>query len=161
MQQNDIVIVNVVGTNGSTRNQKTVTRRFNGAGQPLNDDGQVSGASAEALRNLPSGETQKAPDFPMPEYLAAQNKGAAGAEEVQQILIAHAERTEAWKKSIGGGNEDLQIVKSVIEYTKEFHNFKEQDGNWFVIKPENLAVTKQTLPDKRTLFTVAGTAVFG
>jgi hypothetical protein len=161
MQINDIIMVNVTGTNGTTRHQKTITRRFNGAGLPLNDDGQVDGQSAEVLRNLPSGQVTKAPDFPTTQFLAAQSKGAAGIEEIKAIQIAYAEQFAAWEKSQGGGNENLQIAKSVLEYTKEFHGFVEVDSDAFVMKLENLDVVTTTLKDSRSLFTVSGTAVFG
>ena len=162
MQQNDIIMVNVTGTNGTTRHQKTITRRFNGAGLPLNDDGQVDATSKEALRNLPSGATATAPDFPMAQFVAAQAKGAAGLDEIKAIQIAYAEQFAAWEKSQGGGNESVQIAKSVLEYAKEFHNFSEVDNSeQFIMKLENLDVTSTTLKDGRTLATVAGTAVFG
>jgi hypothetical protein len=163
MQQNDIIMVNVTGTNGTTRHQKTITRRFNGAGLPLNDDGQVDVTSPEVLRNLPnSGAVAKAPDFPTAQFLAAQGKGAAGIDEIKAIQIAYAEQFAAWEKSQGGGNENLQVAKSVLEYTKEFHNFAEVDNaEQFIMKLENLDVVTTTLKDGRTLATVSGTAVFG
>ena len=162
MQLNDIIMVNVTGTNGTTRHQKTITRRFNGAGLPLNDDGQVDGTSKEVLRNLPGGATSKAPDFPTEAFLAAQAKGIAGIAEIKAIQVAFAEQFVAWEKSQGGGNENLQVAKSVLEYAKEFHGFIDNgDGDAFIMKLENLDVVTTTLKDSRTLFTVSGTAVFG
>jgi len=161
MQQNDIIMVNVTGTNGTTRHQKTITRRFNGTGLPLNDDGQVDSGSTESLRNLPTGQVSKAPDFPMAQFVAAQAKGTEGLSEIKAIQIAYAEQFAAWEKSQGGGNESLQIAKSVLDYTKEFHGFQETDGDHFVMKLENLDVVSTTLADSRTLFTVSGTAIFG
>ena len=161
MQQNDIIMVNVTGTNGTTRHQKTITRRFNGAGLPLNDNGQVDGANTERLRNLPTGAVAKAPDFPMAEFVAAQAQGAAGLSSIKAIQIAYAEQFAAWEKSQGGGNESLQIAKSVLEYAKEFHGFQEVDGDHFIMKLENLDVVSTTLADGRTLYTTSGTAVFG
>lgn len=161
MQQNDIIMVNVTGTNGTTRHQKTITRRFNGAGLPLNDDGQVDGTSPDRLRSLPTGTVSKAPDFPTAQFIAAQGKGAAGIDEIKSIQIAYAEQFAAWEKSQGGGNENLQIAKAVLDYTKEFHGFQEVDGDHFVMKLENLDVVTTTLKDGRTLYTTTGTAVFG
>lgn len=161
MQINDIIMVNVTGTNGTTRHQKTITRRFNGAGLPLNDDGQIDAGNAETLRNLPTGQTSKAPDFPMAQFVAAQAKGAEGLDEIKAIQLAYAEQFAAWEKSQNGGNENLQIAKSVLEYAKEFHGFKESDGDHFVMKLENLDVVTTTLKDGRTLYTTTGTAVFG
>lgn len=161
MQTNDIIMVNVTGTNGTTRHQKTITRRFNGAGLPLNDDGQVDATSKEVLRNLPNGAVSKAPDFPMAQFAAAQAKGAEGLAEIKAIQLAYAEQFSAWEKSQGGGNESLQIAKAVLEYTKEFHGFQETDGDHFVMKLENLDVVSTTLADGRTLNTVSGTAIFG
>lgn len=161
MQQNDIIMVNVTGTNGTTRHQKTITRRFNGAGFPLNDDGQVDGASIDRLRNLPTGLVSKAPDFPMAQFAEAQGKGTAGLADIKAIQIAYAEQFAAWEKSQGGGNESLQIAKAVLDYTKEFHGFQENDGDHFVMKLENLDVVSTGLADGRTLSTVSGTAIFG
>jgi hypothetical protein len=162
MQQNDIIMVNVVGTNGTTRHQKTIAEKFNGAGNILNQDGQIDGTRKDVLRNLPNGATvSKAPDFPTSQFLAAQAKGAAGIEEIKAIQIAYAEQFAAWEKSNGGGNENLQVAKAVLDYAKEFHGFQETDGDHFVMKLENLDVVTTTLNDGRTLFTVGGTAVFG
>jgi hypothetical protein len=161
MQQNDIIMVNVVGTNGTTRHQKTISEKFNGAGLPLNADGQVDGVRADRLRNLPNGSVTKAPDFPAVAFAAAQAKGLAGVDEIKAIQIAYAEQFAAWEKSQGGGNANLQVAKSVLEYAKEFHSFIETDGDAFVMKLENLDVSTTTLNDGRTLYTVAGTAVFG
>lgn len=161
MQQNDIIMVNVVGTNGTTRHQKTITAKFNGAGLPLNADGKIDGSSTEVLRNLPNGTVSKAPDFPAAAFAAAQAKGLAGVDEIKAIQIAYAEQFAAWEKSQGGGNTNLQLAKAVLEYAKEFHGFIETDGDAFVMKLENLDVSTTTLNDGRTLFTVAGTAVFG
>jgi hypothetical protein len=161
MQSNDIVMVNVTGTNGTTRHQKTISRRFNGAGLPLNDDGKPVGDSAEVLRNLPSGTATKAPDFPTAKFLEAQGKGAEGAAEIKAIQIAYAQQFSDWEKSQGGGSENLQVAKSVLEYAKEFHAFQETDGDHFVMKLDNLDVVTTTLSDGRTLYTVTGTAVFG
>lgn len=169
MQNQDIIMVNVTGTNGQTRNQKTISRQFNGLGQRLNDDGKVDGASPEALRNLPGGSGTAAPEFPSAAFAAAQSKTtssdssvkAQGLAEIKQIQLAFAQQITAWEKSLGGGNEKLQLAKSVLDYTKEFHGFREEDGNWFVIKLENLDVTTTKLNDGRTMYQVAGTAVFG
>lgn len=161
MQLNDIIMVNVVGTNGTTRHQKTITAKFNGGGLPLNADGKIDGASTEVLRGLPNGSVSKAPDFPATAFAAAQAKGLAGVDEIKAIQIAYAEQFAAWEKSQGGGNANLQLAKSVLEYAKEYHGFIETDGDAFVMKLENLDVSTTTLNDGRTLYTVAGTAVFG
>lgn len=161
MQLNDIIFVNVTGTNGTTRHQKTITRRFNGAGLPLTDDGQVDSGNTERLRDLPTGQSVKAPDFPTANFVAAQAKGAEGIAEIKAIQIAYAQAFAAWEKEQGGGNENLQIAKSVLAYTKEFHGFQETDGDHFVMKLENLDVVTSTLKDGRTSATVTGTAVFG
>ena len=169
MQQNDIIMVNVTGTNGTTRNQKTISRQFNGAGQRLNDNGQVDLSTGEVLRNLPTGSGVAAPEFPQAEFAAAQAKmgssdpavKAQGVKEVKEIQLAFATLINQWEKQQGGGSEKLVLVKSVLNYTKEFHGFSEEDGNHFVIKPENLDVTTVALADGRSMYQVAGTAVFG
>lgn len=169
MQAQDIIMVNVTGTNGQTRNQKTISRQFNGQGQRLNDDGKVDNASPEALRNLPGGDGSAAPEFPAADFASAQAQTSsadvsvkqAGLAKIKQIQLAFAQQITAWEKSLGGGNEKLQLAKSVLDYCKEFHGFREEDGNWFVIKLENLDVTTTKLNDGRTMYQVAGTAVFG
>lgn len=159
MQANDIVLVNVTGTNGTTRHQKTIARRFNGAGQALNDNGQVDVTAKEALRNLPSGVAANPPEFPMAEFNAA--SAAKDIARLKAIQLAYGTKLKEWEQAQGGGSEELQIAKSVLEYTKEFHGFRETDGDHFIMKLENLDVTKAPLPDGRTVYTVAGTAVFG
>jgi hypothetical protein len=168
MQANDIVILNVTGTNGATRHQKTITRRFNGAGQPLNDDGKVDGGSQEVLRDLPNGDAvSKAPDFPQAEFFAAQQMTQnpatrdEGVEKLKTIQLAWANQLQAWESSSNGGSEPVQIAKSALAYLKEFHGFREDDGDWFVLKQENLDVVQTQLPDSRSLYTVSGTAIFG
>lgn len=160
MQSQDLVFINVVGVNGTTRNQRAITEKFNGAGVHINDKGEASG-KPDVLNGLPNGAASPAPEFPAAEYAAAAQKGAAGAEEVKAIMLAHSERVAKWEKSQTGGSEKLQIVKSVLAYAEKYHGFKQTDGDWFVLKAENLDVNTTTLPDGRTLTTVAGTAVFG
>lgn len=170
MQPQDIIIVNVTGTNGQTRHQKNISRSFNGQGQRLNDDGKVTDEGGEVLRNLPTGGAAgDQPVFPLEKFQAAAKKmsspnaaeRAAAVQEQQNIQLAYADQLTAWEKKQGGGNEKLQIAKSVLDYCKEFHGFHEEDGNWFVMKLDNLEVTTGTLPDKRTYYQVSGTAVFG
>ena len=158
MQNTDIILVNVVGTNGETRQQRTITRRFNGAGYELNDKGAVESGVA-VLKGLPLG-TSKAPDFPQDEYLKAQaaNDGA----KISAIMLAHAERVEAWQKSQGGGSEEMQLAKIVQDYCVEVHDFTRQDdGPKFVLTLDDIDVKSDELKDGRTLYTVSGTAVFG
>lgn len=169
MQSNDIIMVNVTGTNGTTRNQRTISRSFDGTGKRLNEAGQQDTNSAEILRNLPSGAVAEPPAFPAEAHAAALGKmassnaatKAAGVEEAKQIQLAYAEQINAWEKLQGGGNEKLQIAKAVLEFTKEFHEFREDDGNHFVMKLENLDVTTTALADGRTMYQVTGTAIFG
>ena len=54
-----------------------------------------------------------------------------------------------------------KLVKSVIGYLKEFKGFLTEDGDGFVVKPENLVVNTSKLSDGRQMFTVTGAAVFG
>lgn len=169
MQANDIVMVNVTGTNGTTRHQKNISRSFNGAGSRINDNGQVDDTTGEVLRNLPGASSGAAPEFPAAEFAQAQKDTgssdpavkAKGVEKIKAIQIAYATLIQQWEKSQGGGNEKLVLAKAVLEYTKEFHGFKETDGDWFVMKLENLDVTTTALNDGRTMYQVAGTAVFG
>lgn len=169
MKANDIVMVNVTGTNGTTRHQKNISRSFNGAGERLTDNGQVDNSSGERLRNLPGAASAAAPEFPTAQFAQAQQDTgssdpavkAKGVETIKSIQIAYAQLIQQWEKAQGGGNEKLVLAKSVLEYAKEFHGFKEVDGDWFVMKLENLDVTTTTLNDGRTMYQVAGTAVFG
>jgi hypothetical protein len=169
MNVNDIVMVNVTGTNGSTRHQKNVSRQFSGAGIRLTDDGKPDTSSGEVLRNLPTGASTAAPDFPAAKFaeiqaLTASKDGAVKAKAVADLKAlnyAFAEQVQKWEKASGGGDENLQIAKSVLAYAKEFHDFRETDGDWFVMKLENLDVTQIKLNDGRSMFQVTGTAVFG
>lgn len=169
MKQNDIVMVNVTGTNGTTRHQKNISRSFNGAGQRIDDNGKIDTTSGEVLRNLPGASSGAAPEFPAAEFAQAQAKTgsadpadkAKGLEQIKAIQIAYATLINQWEKSQGGGNEKVVLAKSVLEYTKEFHGFQETDGDHFVMKLENLDVTTIALNDGRTMYQVAGTAVFG
>lgn len=170
MQTQDIIIVNVTGTNGATRHQKNISRTFNGAGQPLNDDGKVRNDIDEVLLNLPTGGAAgDQPVFPQDKFndavkrMSSQSASdrAQAVQAQKEIQLAYADQLTAWEKKQGGGNEKLQIAKSVLEYTKTYHEFHEEDGNWFVMKLDNLEVVQSSLPDKRSVYQVSGTAVFG
>lgn len=160
MKNTDLIVVNITGTNGSTRNQRTVTRVFDGTGTALNDQGKPAGL-ADTLRNLPTEGSIKAPDFPAQAYAAAQQKGEAGIAEGMAILKAFQEQVQAVEASANGGSTEAQIAKSVLAYLEEFHGFKQTDGDHFVIKLDDIDVTRQTLPDGRSSYLVAGSAVFG
>ena len=162
MNTNDMIMVNVSGVNGSTRNTKSISRSFNGLGELIDDNGQVVQGAAERLRNLPTGAVAEAPAWPAAEFEAARKLGAAGAEKIRKIQVEYSQLYTAWEKSIGGGNAKQSIARSVLEYAKEFHNFREKDeGEFFVLKPDDLAVVETKLKEDRVLYTVTGTAVFG
>lgn len=161
MNQQDIIMLSVVGTNGSTRQQRTIATRFNGLGEELNNQGQpvVGGAR---LRGLPTGASASAPSFPIDSYTTAIGKGTAGAAEARAILQAHEQKVAAWEKESGGGA-TTQVASAALLYLKEVHDFsiEADDSKRFVVKRENIDVSVQDLPDGRSLYTVAGTAVFG
>jgi hypothetical protein len=159
MKTTDLIRINVTGTNGSTRKQSTISRVFDGAGNKLTDQGQVDGSSNEKLVNLPGDGASSLPPFPADEFQKA--LAAGDVESVKKIQLAYAERVAEFEAQSGGGNESLQLAKAVLEYAKKYHNFHEEDGNHFVMKLENLDVSKMTLKDQRTMYTVQGTAVFG
>lgn len=161
MQATDIIQINVVGTNGETRHQKSITRSFNGLGQLIDDNGVPVAGSDEVLRNLPNGAGAPLPEFPTAAFQAAAAKGAAGLGEVKAIQMAYAQQVAEYEKANQGGSEKLQIAKAVLEYTKEKHGFREEDGNWFVMKLADLEVFSAQAKDGRTVWTVAGAAVFG
>lgn len=159
MQAKDLIILNVTGTNGVSRNQKTISKRFNGLGQVLDDNGQPTGA-ADKLRNLPTGEVALPPAFPGDAFGAAQLRGDVA--KMRSIQDAYGQQLAAWERSTKGGNEAVQIAKSALEYAKEFHAFSDRErDDAFIMKLENIDVTQTKLADGRTLYTVAGTAVFG
>jgi hypothetical protein len=158
MQNTDIILVNVVGTNGTTREQRTITRRFNGAGVALDDKGKPNFEEA-GLKNLPSGTGAQAPNFPQDEYAKAQATGKA--DEIQKVLLAHAKQVEQWQKTQGGGSEELALAKAVQDYCVEVHGFVREDAEAFVLKLDDIDVKRDELPDKRSLYTVSGAAVFG
>lgn len=160
MQGTDIIRVNVTGTNGQSRKQSTISRVFDGLGRRLTDKGAVDQNSSEILRSLPNGGvTQEMPEFPQSDFDKA--RSAKNAKRVQEIQIEYAERVAEWEKVTGGGNESLQIAKAVLAYAKEFHDFSEDNADKFVMKLDNLDVSTQELPDKRAMYIVSGTAVFG
>ena len=157
MQTNDLIIINVIGTNGTTRQQRTITRRFNGAGLELDDKGTAISVAA-VLKNLPTG-TASAPPLPTDEYNAAVATGDVS--KIQAVMMAHAERVVAWQKTQGGGSDELALAKAVQDYCVEVHGFVREDAEAFVLKLDDIDVTKDTLKDGRSLYTVSGTAVFG
>jgi len=155
MQANSLILLNVVGTNGQTRHQKVITERFNGQGQAIDTEGVPTSAPGLAL----SIKASKAPDFPYDKYAAAQAAGDKA--EIQRIMLAHGEQIAKWNESQDGGTEQQQLIKAVIDYLKKVHDFHTEDGDWFVIKPENIDVTTNELKDGRTMYQIAGSAVFG
>lgn len=160
MQNTDIIFINVTGTNGTTRKQATVTRKFNGAGQSLNDQGQPDG-SGHVLRNLPTGDGTSAsiPAFPVVEFEAA--RLSKDVERMKALQIAYGEQLAKHEAANGGSNEQAKLVASAINYLVEFHGFSVTDAQTFVVKPENLDVTVSKLPDSRAMYGVVGTAIFG
>ena len=156
MNSNDIIMVNVVGTNGSTRQQRTISARFNGQGFELNDKGQAVSESP-VLTDLPGSGATPAPAFPQDEYSAA----GSDAEKIKQVMLAHAERVTVWQQSQTGGSEEVRIAKAVLNFLVKVHQFITEDGEGFVVKLENIDVKRDTLKDGRSLFLATGTAVFG
>jgi len=145
-----IIMLNVVGTNPTTRTQKPVTARFDVAtGALISGEGPFTMALAVG---------SAVPDFPIATYQVAQ--AANDLEAVSKILIAHAEQVKAAKAS-GGGSRELQIAREAQRYCVEKHGFIVEDGDGYVLKLENLDVQVNKLPDGGELFVVAGTAVFG
>jgi hypothetical protein len=158
MKTTDLIRVNVTGTNGSTRKQSTISRVFDGTGARLDDKGQPYGGD-EHLTNLPGDAATTIPPFPTEAFQAAM--AANKVDEVKKIQLAYAQKIAEFEAQQGGGNESLQLAKAVLEYAKKFHGFREQDGDWFVMKLDNLDVSTLTLHDGRTMYTVQGAAVFG
>lgn len=160
MKATDIIFVNVTGTHPNSRQSRTISEKFNGLGEHLNDAAAPSGR-ADRLRNLPTTNGASTPPaFPMDKFVEAQQ--ANDVDGIQKIQLAYAEQLDAYKKSQGGGSETVQVAKSVIEYCVEFHGFRtKDDGDFFIIKPENLEVTQKAMPNGSTQYSVAGAAVFG
>lgn len=157
----DIILLNVVGTNGVTRKTKPVQRRFNGIGEQIDDAGKpVPGTPG--LSGLPGeGGASTAPVFPQEQYSKALAKGLSGAQEAKDILFAHSQQVVQWEKSGGGGSEEMGIVNAALNYCYTVEGFLPQDGDGFVLKRENLNITKQPLTEGRQLWTVQGTAIYG
>jgi hypothetical protein len=157
MKNNDLILVNVVGTNPQSRQQKVVSRRFTGLGIAIDTEGQPTGQAPLNVAGMAGGN--KAPDFPVAEYIAAQ---AEGKEQVDAVMLAHSERIAAWEKSGTGGSVELKLAKAVQEYCVENEGFiADGDGDGYILKLENLDVKVDNLPDNRDLWLVQGTAVFG
>jgi hypothetical protein len=161
MQSTDIIMVNVSGVNGTTRNTKAISRSFNGDGFETDDSGVVKASSVERLRNLPTGQNTEAPAFPHADFEAARKLGQAGAAKVKEIQEGYNKLYNSWIASLSGGSVEAQLAKSVLAYCLEFHNFRTKDeGEFFVLRPEDLEVTVNEVKGRKT-YVVAGTAVFG
>ena len=156
MQTSDFIILTVTGRNPETRGTIDVLERFNGQGLVVDGSGNtVSGKNGLKLALGGS----KAPEFPVQEYEAARQAG--DKEKMNQLMVASAERLSAWQQQAGGGSEQLQLVRAAIQWLVEEKGFLTTDGNGFVIKEDNLDVTSQVNKEGRTIYTIAGTAVFG
>jgi hypothetical protein len=155
MQAQDLIVVSVVGTNGQTRHQTAVQATWQGDGTAIGVDGSPSGGPALAVGDLTS--TAQAPDLDINAYREAV---AQGPEAVRQFMLAQAQRVVAWEQNQQGGTVEGRLARIVVDHLVKYHNFHREDGNWFVVKEENLEVTRRKQGD-RTIFMVSGSAVFG
>lgn len=152
---NTIIRVNVVGTDPKTRAYKPFNATFDGAGNLIGTSHEVIEPAKLPLTIAQQGE---APAFPIAEYVQAQATKDFAREKA--ILKAHQEAVEAYENASGGGSVELQIAKWALEYLTTFEGFLSTDGAGFVVKLDNLQVTRSTAGDL-TIYSVAGTAVFG
>ncbi len=161
MQSTDLLFLNVIGTNHSIRNTRTITKSFDGLGREVNDKGEVINATPQLL-NLPAagGVTRQMPAFPVAEVLAAQ--AANDVPQVKALQIAYAEQVKAYEAETGAITPNAQIGRSVMSYLERVHDFRQVDSpDHFVLKPDDIDVTVVAMPDGRSLYTVSASAVFG
>lgn len=158
MQTQDLIFIDVVGTNGSTRQQRAILHRFNGAGQPIDDKGNSVGGNA-LPGSFPIGGGAPVPPFPTADYnkLAAAND----ADGVKTLLKSYQQQVEAASIGSGSGSEEVQLVDRIMGFLSKYEGVQEQDGNHFVLNRKDLSVTVLPLHDGRKLYKVTGAAVFG
>jgi hypothetical protein len=156
MSLKNLILLNVIGTNGQTRQQKVVAERFDTEGHILDAQGNVV-PGKPGLTLMLGGVA--APDFPALEYAAAQKSGDKA--KISAVLLAHSEMVAAWEASNEGGTDELKIAKACLQYCVDHQGFLDHDGDGFVLKLENLDITVNDLTTGGKLYTVAGTAVFG
>ena len=154
MNVKDIITVNVVGTNGSK--QTSLTIAFNGLGQPIDSKGKV--VKGNVLKGLPDGGNEEMPPPPTEEITTAFQAGKL--EEVKKLMQAYQTQLEQ-AAAAGGGSEELQLLDAIFPHLTKFHDFHEEDGEWFVLKRDACAVTKDTLPNGGRWFNVMPRPVFG
>lgn len=150
------IILNVTGIHPQTRQQRCVFKRFDGQGNEVDASGAV--LQGPTLKGLGLSATP-APAFPQDKFQAAAAKGNYA--EMNAISVAHAEQVAAWQQAQGGGSDELQVGRASLDYLYQNHGFLAQDGDGFVIKMDNIDVTKNELKDGGYHFLVTGTAVFG
>lgn len=160
LKPQDLIVVQVNGTNPETRQTKAFSARFTGEGVRVDDFGNPMPAKP-GLTNLPTGTGGGAvaiPEFPHAAFASAQAKG--DLKGVKEIQLSYAQALNAVEKQNGGVNPLQQIVSRVLDYAYQNEGFLAQDGNGFVLKQENLSVTPVTVQDK-TIYQISGTAVYG
>ena len=156
MQANDFIILTVTGRNPETRGTVDVLERFNGTGKVVDGSGNV--VEGKLGLKIALGGTQ-APSFPQQEFEAA--RAAGDKTKMHEIMVAAAEQLSAWESQSEGGSEQLQLVRAAIAWLVAEKGFLTEDGDGYVIKEDNLDVTSQLNKEGRTIWTIAGTAVFG
>lgn len=154
----DLVFVSVVGVNGTTRKTKTVSQFFNGVGSPVDQNGQPTSATNGSLAGLAKLNAAPLPTFDAVAYQALIKGGnASAAKSMLQGHLAAVEDAQA------DGSIESGLLDSVYTWLCQFHGFRADDGDWFVLKREDLDIVVDTLPSQadRKLYTVSAQAVFG
>lgn len=156
MQAQDLIVVSVVGTNGQTRHQTTVQATWQGDGTAIGADGQPSGGPSLDVSGL--ADATAAPELDIEAYRVAAQQGG---DALHNFMLAQAQRIAAWEQNQKGGTAEGRLARTVVDHLVKYHNFHREDGNWFVIKEENLEVTSRKTDTGRTIYMVSGSAVFG
>jgi hypothetical protein len=156
MQAQDLIVVSVVGTNGHTRHQTTVQATWQGDGTAIGADGQPSGGPALDVSSL--SDAAAAPELDVEAYRQA---AKAGGDALHNFMLAQAQRIAAWEQNQKGGSSEGRLARAVVDHLVKYHNFHREDGNWFVLKEDNLEVSSRKTETGRTIFMVSGSAVFG
>lgn len=154
----DLIFVSVVGVNGTTRKTKTVSQFFNGGGQPVDSNGQPTNIGIAPLKGLSGLSGVNLPPFNADTYQALVKTGATTA--AAAMLESHMAAVQAAKST---GSIEVALLDRVYEWLCQQHGFRSDDGDWFVLKREDLDVVVDQLPSQadRSLYTISATAVFG
>lgn len=154
----DIIAVTLVAQEPGG-NRLSVSATFNHLGEA------IDAASKQSLPGVPGLDLgllsgTAAPEFPMAKYQELVNTGQVEAAE--DLKTAHEMAVEAWEQE---GNQSLPdaIGTATLSWAEKVHNVHTTDGNWPVIKPDQVVVRNvvRNTPSESAVFVVQLTPVWG